>query len=138
MADFLLNLHREKNFVQLLIEGVDERITIEYIERLMAPLDEIIFTKVPSRQFLAAWLKWFQDNPKWHYTKRDITIPPLQLTNLSMFLCLQEFAVSAYVFAGTDMYNSELKSELQRQASEREMILVKQQQVSATQRVALY
>jgi hypothetical protein len=57
MADFLLNLHREKNFVQLLIEGVDERITIEYIERLMAPLDEIIFTKVPSRQFLAAWLK---------------------------------------------------------------------------------
>jgi hypothetical protein len=55
-----------------------------------------------------------------------------------MFLCLQEFAVSAYVFAGTDMYNSELKSELQRQASEREMILVKQQQVSATQRVALY
>jgi hypothetical protein len=46
MADFLLNVHREKNFVQLLIEGVEERLTTDYIEDMMAPLDEIIFTKV--------------------------------------------------------------------------------------------
>ena len=46
MADFLLNVHREKKFVQLLIECVEDRISIDNIERLMAPLDDIIFTKV--------------------------------------------------------------------------------------------
>eukprot|EP00026_Physarum_polycephalum_P000481 Phypoly_transcript_00482.p1 GENE.Phypoly_transcript_00482~~Phypoly_transcript_00482.p1 ORF type:complete len:1511 (+),score=278.96 Phypoly_transcript_00482:105-4637(+) len=96
MADFLLNVHREKNFVQLLIEGVEERLTTDYIEDLMAPLDEVIFTK---------------ENPKWHPSKQ-IAVPPLQLAQL-----------------GGEVYDDDLKSELQRQASEREMILVKQQQL---------
>lgn len=46
MADFLLNVHREKNFVQLLIESVEERITTETIEQMIGPADEGVFSKV--------------------------------------------------------------------------------------------
>lgn len=50
MADFLLNVHREKNFVQLLIEGVEERISVAYIENILIPADAILYPKVISVQ----------------------------------------------------------------------------------------
>lgn len=68
MADFLLNVHREKNFVQLLIEGVEERISVAFIENILIPADAILYPKVILVQL--EMLISLQDSPKWQNSLR--------------------------------------------------------------------
>ncbi len=49
LADVLLKVHNEKHFVELLIEGIEERTNLGFVENQLQTADEMLFPRVLTR-----------------------------------------------------------------------------------------